>query len=117
MEIQSLLSLEHRLSQDPEMAEDFYNQIDDMENRGASAVLSKEVLESWNGRLLLLATGVKGKNKLLRVSFEKARRGYPSMNECLHKGTKCFFNNLVMGYVVDISKFYNKVCLGKRTYT
>ena len=61
MELQSLLLLEHRLSQDPEMVQNFCNQIKDMENRGTSAVLSKQALESWKGRLLLLATGVKGK--------------------------------------------------------
>ena len=63
-----------------------------------------------------------GKNKWLRVSFEAARplSGYPSMNECLHKGPKRFFNNLMavglVSYVVDISKFHDKYGHLSRTF-
>ena len=121
---QSLLSVEHRLSQDLELAEDFCNQIADMVNRGAAIVLSKEVVESWQGDYYFLSlVGVKGKKKWLRVCFDAARRqgGYPSMNECMHKGPDRFLNNLLavllgfrdgrVGCVADISKFHNQVYL------
>ena len=121
---QSLLSLEHRLSKDPELAEDFCNQITDMLKRGAAIVLSDEEVHSWKGDYYFLPlVGVKGKKKWLRLCFDAARRqgGCPSMNECIHKGPDRFLNNLLavllgfrngrVGCVADISKFHNQVYL------
>ena len=121
---QWLLSLERRLSKNPELADDFCQQIQDMLDRGAAVVLSEEELESWDKDYHYLPLlGVKGKKKWLRVVFDAARRsnGYPSMNDCLMKGPDKYMNNLLavlLGFrngrvaaAADLSKFHNQVHL------
>ena len=123
---QWLLSLERRLKKNPELADDFCQQIKDMLDRGAAIILSEEELKSWNKDYHYLPLlGVKGKKKWLRVVFDAARRmnGYPSMNDCLHKGPDRFMNNLLavlLGFrngrvaaAADLSKFHNQVHLIK----
>ena len=95
---QSLLSLEKVLSRDPELANDFCSQIEDMVARGAAIKLTDEEFTSWTGDYYFLAlVGVKGKKKWLRVCFDAASRqgGYPSMNECLRKGPDRYLNSLL----------------------
>ena len=120
---QSLLALERNLSRDPERAEEFCKQIEDMIRRGVAIQLTKEVLDSWSGDYYFLPlVGVKGK-KSLRVCFDASRRqgGHPSMNDCLHKGPDRYLNNLLavllgfrngrVGCAADIAKFHNQVYL------
>ena len=121
---QSLVTLERNLSRNPELAEDFCKQIEDMVSRGAATVLSEEQLSAWEGDYYYLPlVGVKGKKKWLRLCFDASRRqgGFPSMNDCLHKGPDRFLNNLLsvvigfrngrVGCAADISKFHNQVYL------
>ena len=126
---QCLLSLERQLSRNPEFAEEFCVQIDDMVKRGAAVVLTEKEVESWDGPYYFLPLiGVKnkkGKKLSLRVCFDASRRqgGYPSLNDCLRKGPDRFMNNLLsvqlcfrngrVGCVADISKFHNQVYLKK----
>ena len=122
--LQSLHALERRLSKDPELAKDFSNQIKEMVQRGAAAVLAKEEVSSWEGDYYYLPmVGVKGKKKWLRVCFDASRRqgGGPSMNDCLFKGPDRFINDLLsvvigfrngrVGCAADLSKFHNQVLL------
>ena len=120
---QSLLAIERRLSQNPELAHDFCQQIKDMVARGAAIIMTDEAVQEWEGDYHYLPlVGVKGK-KSLRVCHDAARRqgGYPSMNDCLRKGPDRFLNNLLgvqicfrngrVGCVADIAKFHNQVYL------
>ena len=118
-----LLALERYLQNKPELGREHCEQIQDMIDRGAAVVLSKEVLEAWDGDYHYLPiVGVKGKGTL-RVCFDAARRqgGHPSLNDCLYKGPDRFVNNLLsvilafrngrVGCVADIKKFHNQVYL------
>ena len=120
---QSLVTLERNLSRNPELAAEFCAQIEDMVKRGAAVVLSQEQLDSWEGDYYFIPLlGVKGK-KWLRVCCDASRRqgGYPSINDCVHKGPDRFINNILsvwigfrngrVGCRADISKFHNKVYL------
>ena len=120
---QCLLSFERTLSQDPELADDFCRQIDEMVNRKSARILSEDELNDWQGDYYYLPVlGVKGK-KWLRVVFDASRRqgGFPSLNDCLAKGPDRFMNNLLsvivgfrngrVGCAGDISKFHNRVRL------
>ena len=122
--LQSLITLERNLSKKPDLAEDFCNQIDEMVARGSAIVLTEEEISSWEGDYYYLPIlGVKSKKKWLRVVFDASRRqgGYPSMNDCLHKGPDRFVNNLLsvvlgfrngrVGCAADIKKFHNRVRL------
>ena len=122
--LQNLLSLERTLSRNPELAEDFSKQIEDMVARGAAVILSDEDLDAWEGPYYYLPmVGVKGKKQWLRVCFDASRRqgGYPSLNDCLYKGPDGYINNLLsviigfrngrVGAAADISKFHHQVYL------
>ena len=121
---QSLLSLERRLAKDPELAEDFCKQVEEMISSERAIILSDEQLSAWEGDYYFLPiVAVKGKKKWLRLCHDASRRqgGYPSMNECLSKGPDRFLNSLPsvligfrngrIGCVADIAKFHNKVYL------
>ena len=122
--LQNLNSLEKNLAKNPELAEDFSKQIDEMLIRGVAVVLSDEELAGWSGDYYYLPmVGVKGKKKWLRVCFDASRsqRGHPSLNDCLLKGPDRFVSNLLsvilgfrngrVGAAADISKFHNQVHL------
>ena len=123
--MQYLLSLEGRLLKHTELAQDFCNQIQDMIDRKAAVILSKEELAAWKGDYYYLAiVGVKGKsNKALRVCFDASRKqgGNMSLNDCLYKGPDRYMNDLLsvivgfrngrVGAVADVSKFHNQVHL------
>ena len=121
---QWLLSLERSLKKDPELADDYCQQIKDMLDRGAAIFLSEEELNAWDKDYHYLPLlGVKGKKKWLRVVFDAARRlkGFPCINDCVHKGPDRFINNLLavlLGFrngrvaaAADLSKFHNQVHL------
>ena len=62
--LQSLISVERNLSRNPEMAEAYYRQIQDMVEGGAAVVLSPEELSAWEGDYYYLPhLGVKQKKK------------------------------------------------------
>ena len=124
--LQSLITIERNLLRNPEMAEAYCNQIQDMIERGTAAVLLPEELSAWKGDYYYLPhLGVKQKKEShpLRVCFDASRRqgGFPSMNDCLYKGPDRFMNNLLsvilgfrngrVGCVADIARFHNRVCL------
>ena len=124
--MQNLISLEHRLSKDPEMAKQWQTQIQEMVNRTAAIKLSEEVVDAWEGDYHFLPlVGVKGKRGL-RVCFDASRKQnrHPSMNDCLFKGPDRFMNNLLsviigfrngrVGCAADISKFHNRVYLDEK---
>ena len=120
--LQSLLSLEKMLKRNPEKAEAFNQQINDMIERGAAILLTDEQVSSWNGPYHYLPM-VLVKGKRWRVCFDASRSqcGYPPMNKCLHKGPDRFVNNIasvIIGFrngrfaaVADISKFHNQIYL------
>ena len=116
-------TLERTLSKNPEIADDFNRQIEEMVKRGSARVLTMEELQDWKGDYYYLPVlGVKGK-KWLRLVFDASRQqgGFPSMNNCLAKGPDRFLNNLLsviigfrngrVGCAGDISKFHNRVRL------
>ena len=124
--LQCLMALEKRLLKDPELAQDFCSQIQDMVDRGVAVNLMEEELSAWKKDYYYLPLiGVKGKKKWLRVCFDASRRqgGCRSMNDCLYKGPDRFMNNLLsviigfrngrIGCAADISKFHNQVHLVK----
>ena len=94
---QCMQSLERSLSKNPELAEDFCRQIDEMVIRKSARILSDDELNNWKGDYYYLPVlGVKGK-KWLRLVFDASRRqgGFPSMNDCLAKGPDRFMNSLL----------------------
>ena len=120
---QSLVTLERMLSRNMELAEEFCAQIEDMVKRGAAVILTDEQLASWKGDYHFLPlVAVRGK-EWLRVCCDASRRqgGYPSINDCVHKGPDRFINNILsvwigfrngrVGCAADISKFHNQVYL------
>ena len=122
--LQNLYSMERVLARDPELANDFTQQIKEMVTRGAAVVLSQDDLDEWEGSYYYLPmVGVKGKKKWLRVCFDASRRQgkHPSLNDCLFKGPDAFMNDLLsvilgfrngrVGAANDISKFHNQVHL------
>ena len=119
-----LHSLEKSLLKNPALASEYCQQIQNMLDRGAAKVLSKEELNQWEGDYHYLPiVGVKTKGKPFRVCFDFARKqcGAPSFNDCLYKGPDRYVNNLLtvilgfrngrVGCVADISKFHNQVHL------
>ena len=120
---QCLLSLERKLSQDPNLAEEFCSQVEDMLKRGVAIVLTDDDVASWKGDYYFLPMIAVKSKKSLRVCFDASRRqgGYPSLNDCLRKGPDRFMNDLLsvqlcfrngrVGCVADIAKFHNQVYL------
>ncbi len=126
---QSLATLERKLSRNPELSKEFCGQVEDMVKRGAAVILSQDQLDSWEGdyHYIPLVGAIKPnqpKNKKwLRVCSDASRRqgGYPSLNDCVHKGPDRFINNILsvwlgfrngrVGCAADISKFHNQVYL------
>ena len=122
--LQSLYALERKLAKNPELAEDYCQQIEDMVCRGVAIELSEEELRAWNGHYHYLPLlGVKGKKKWLRVVFYASYKqpGGLSFNDCVAKGPDRFLNNLLsvcLGFrngrvaaAADIKKFHNQVRL------
>ena len=85
-------SLERMLSKNPELAEDFNRQMEEMVKRVSARILTDQEQTDWKGDYYYLPVlGVKGK-KWLRLVFDASRRqgGFPSMNDCLGKGLDRF---------------------------
>ena len=122
---QSLMSLEKNLRRNPDLAQAFLEQIDEMVSRGAAVLLSDEDLSGWEGDYFYLPmVGVKSKSKRFRVCFDASRKqgsNRTCLNDCLMKGPDRFLNNLLsvivgfrngrVGAAADIAKFHNQVYL------
>ena len=85
---QCLLSLERKLSQNPELAEFFCSQIEEMLKRGAAVVFTVEELEAWTGDYYYLPMVAAKNEDTFRLCFDASRRqgGYPSPNDCMSRG-------------------------------
>ena len=105
---------------------EFCSQIQAMIDRGTARLLSDEELNSWKGDyhyLSMVGARDKSGRKPLRVCYDAARKvaGYPSFNECVHKGPDRFINDILsvtlefrngrVGCAADIIKFHNQVHL------
>ena len=124
--LKSLIATERNLFRNPEWAETYCAQIQDMVDRGSAVMLTRKEIDERAGDyhyLPHLAVRQLTKTTPVRLCFDASRKqkGYPSMNDCLHKGPDRFVSNLLavfvgfrngrVGCAADISKFHNRVFL------
>ena len=98
--LKSLIATEINLLRNPEWAETYCAQIQDMVDRGSAMMLTRKEIDEWAGdyhHLPHLAARQLKKSTPVRLCFDASRKqkGYPSMNDCLHKGPDRFVSNLL----------------------
>ena len=96
----TLKSTEHTLAKDPEWAEKYRAQIQDMLDRNVARKLSKDERQNWNGPKYyinhLTVQNSNSKSTLVRIVFNSSQlcKGV-SLNSAFTKGPDDYINNLI----------------------
>jgi len=123
----TLRSTEKTLRKDPQWAETYGGQIEDMVDRNVARKLTPEEIETWDGPVFyishLAVLNPKSTSTPVRIVFNSSQvtQG-KSLNSCLAKGPDAYINNLLgillrwrqdkVAMVADIRKMYNSIHIG-----